>query len=282
MTRVLVLGATGKTGRRITTRLTQAGADVRAAARNPGPGDGGARPVRFDWADRSTWGPAVEDPARPDVVYLVPPALVVDHVAPVTAFVETLRSVGVPRVVFLSARGADASDEIPMRREELALAGSGLGWSVLRPSWFMQNFTEGAFAGMIAAGTVALPSGDGANPMIDADDIADVAARLLLDERFDGRAHDVSGPEPLTFGEATALLGEALGRDLAFEDVGTGTFVAGAVAAGVPADYAGFLGVLLGIVRAGGDAHLSDGVQRVLGREPRSFKAWAATLAPPG
>src|SRR5947209_377739 len=165
-----------------------------------------------------------------------------------------------------------------MRREELALEASGLGWSVLRPSWFMQNFTEGAFAGMVEAGTLALPTGSGANPLIDAGDIAAVAARLLLDESFDGRAYDLSGPEALSFEQAAKLLGGALGRDLQFVDADPQEWVAATVAAGVPQDYAGFLGMLLGLVRDGHDAHLSDGVQQVLGREPRDFATWAASL----
>lgn len=277
MTHVLVLGGTGKTGRRITRRLAAAGADVRAGARHPdaGPAEPGVRPVRFDWDDRTTWDPALADV---EVAYLVPPALVVDHTAPVTAFVDALRAAGVRRAVFLSARGADASDDSPMRREELALGASGLGWSVLRPSWFMQNFTEGAFAGMVAEGTVALPVGEGANPMIDADDIGDVATRLLLDERFDGQGYDLSGPAALSFAQATKLVGEGLGRELRFVDADPEGWGGQMEAVGVPADYAALLGFLLGLVRAGADAHLSDGVQRVLGREPRSFEAWAAAL----
>lgn len=276
MTRILVLGGTGKTGRRLTGRLAASGVDVLAGARHAAPAGPGVRPVRFDWDDQSGWEAAIDGV---DAVYVVPPAFVVDHVAPVTSFVDTLRAAGVPRAVFLSARGVDASEDVPMRREELALAASGLGWSVVRPAWFMQNFSEGAFAGMVEAGTVALPAGDGANPMIDADDIADVAAALLLDDRFDGQAYDISGPAAIGFGRATTLLGVALGRELTYVDADPAAWVEQTVAAGVPADYAGFLATLLGLVRAGADAHLSDGVQRVLGRRPRSFEEWAAQVS---
>ena len=107
-----------------------------------------------------------------------------------------------------------------------------------------------------------------------------VAARLLLDESLDGLAYDLSGPEALTFEQAAKLLGEARGRDLRFVDADPQEWVAATVAAGVPQDYAAFLGVLLGLVRDGDDAHLSDGVQQVLGREPRDFATWAASLRP--
>src|SRR4051794_25608829 len=130
MPRVLVLGGTGKTGRRITRRLAAAGADVRAGAPHPDAGrvEPWVRPVRCAWDDRTRGHPALADA---EVASLVPPALVVDHTGPVTAFVDALRAAGVRRAVFLSARGADASDDSPMRREELALAASGLAWSVL-------------------------------------------------------------------------------------------------------------------------------------------------------
>ncbi len=277
MAHVLVLGGTGKTGRRLVSRLRQAGADPVAASRHDaGPAAGGVRHVRFDWDDQVTWEPALRGAAA---VYVVPPAFAVDHTAAVTAFLGAVASAGVPRAVLLTARGADAADT-PMRREELALEASGLGWAVLRPSWFMQNLTEGAFAGMVETGTLAVPTGSGANPMIDADDISAVAARLLLDESLDGLAYDLSGPEALTFEQAAKLLGEARGRDLRFVDADPQEWVAATVAAGVPQDYAAFLGVLLGLVRDGDDAHLSDGVQQVLGREPRDFATWAASLRP--
>jgi uncharacterized protein YbjT (DUF2867 family) len=279
VTHVLVLGGTGKTGRRILTRLGRAGAEAVAASRHDTgqrgtAGADGVRHVRFDWDDQATWEPALRGAGA---VYVVPPAFVVDHTTTVTAFVAAVRDAGVPRAVLLTARGADAADT-PMRREELALEASGLGWSVLRPSWFMQNLTEGAFAGMVEAGTLALPTASGANPMIDTDDIAAVAARLLLDESFDGRAYDLSGPEALSFEQAAKLLGGALGRELQFADADPQEWLAATVAAGVPQDYAGLLGMLLGLVRDGHDAHLSDGVQQVLAREPRDFATWAASL----
>ena len=237
MAHVLVLGGTGKTGRRLVSRLRQAGADPVAASRHDaGPAAaGGVRHVRFDWDDQVTWEPALRGAAA---VYVVPPAFAVDHTAAVTAFLGAVASAGVPRAVLLTARGADAADT-PLRREELALEASGLGWAVVRPSWFMQNLTEGAFAGMVEAGTLAVPTGSGANPMIDADDISAVAARLLLDESLDGLAYDLSGPEALTFEQAAKLLGEARGRDLRFVDADPQEWVAATVAAGVPAGLRG-------------------------------------------
>lgn len=271
---VLVLGATGKTGRRVVDRLAAAGAAVRAGSRRPGAATPGVEPVTFDW-----YAPATHDAALTgaDAVYVIPPALVVDHVAELTALFDRCVRLGVPRVVLLSARGVDADDNIPLRREELALLATDLDSTIIRPSWFNQNFTEGVFADGVGNGLIAVPAGDGPEPFIDADDIADVAAALLLDRSgaFSGEAIDLSGPTAYTFGEAASILTEVSGRPVAYRDITSDEFVAGAVAGGVPADYAGLLAALFEVIRNGWDAAPSDGVERVLGRSATSFDAWA-------
>lgn len=276
---VLVLGGTGKTGRRVAELLAGAGNDVRTAARNPGPAGGGITPVRFDWDDPAGHAAALEGV---DAVYVVPPALVIEHAEPVAAFARRAAAAGVGRAVFLSARGVDTDDSIPLRRTELALLASDLPTTVIRPSWFAQNFTEGVFAAGVEAGVVATPAGDGLEPFIDADDIAAVAAHLLVTPGHAGAAYDLSGSEAITFGAAAALLSERLGREIRHVDITAEQFVAGAVAGGVPADYAAMLAGLFDIIRQGWDASVSDGVERVLGRPARSFADWAGTLSPVG
>ena len=276
MPEILVLGGTGKTGRRVVQQLAAQGVAVRAASRRPPEQvPDGVRPVHFDWDDPATHAPAL---AGADAVYVVPPALVLDAAGHVQPFLKAVEAAGVPRAVLLSARGVDADDAIPLRRIELALEGGGLGWSVLRPSWFAQNFTEGAFAPAVQAGVLAMPTGEGREPFIDADDIAAVAVRLLLDPGLDGRAYDLSGPEAITFEHAAAVLTRALGRPVRFQDVTTPQWQEQATAAGLPADYAAFLAAMLDGIRQGWDAHVSDGVPAVLGRPARSFEDWAATL----
>ncbi len=151
-----------------------------------------------------------------------------------------------------------------------------------RPSWFAQNFTEGVFADGVRQGVLAAPAGDGLEPFIDADDIADVAAALLLDAdgRHAGKDYDLSGSVSYTFAQAAEVLSGALGHPVAYVDVAPADFIAGATAAGVPDDYAALLGGLFEIIRNGWDAAVSDGVQQVLGRAPRSLEDWAATLQP--
>ena len=277
-TDILILGGTGKTGRRLTHDLSARGATVRVASRHPS-GDGGTRHVRFDWDDESTHDAAL---AGAGAVYVIPPAFVVDHVAATTRFLDRAASSGVERVVFLSARGVDADDAIPLRRVELALlAEPALRGTVIRPTWFAQNFTEGVFAPGVSSGVLAAPAGAGRVPFVDAGDIAAVAAALLVDhDAFVGEALDLSGSTAYGFAEAADVLAGALGHDVAYVDVAPPDFVAGAVAAGVPADYAGMLGALFEVVRNGWDEHESDGIDRVLGRPGRSLAEWAATLAP--
>jgi uncharacterized protein YbjT (DUF2867 family) len=258
----------------VVDRLVRAGATVRAGARHPGDATPGVEPVTFDWFAPATHAATL---SGVDAVYVIPPALVVNHVAELTSLFEQCVQLGVPRVVLLSARGVDADDSIPLRQGELALLATGLDSTVIRPSWFNQNFTEGVFAEGVANGVIAVPAGDGAEPFIDADDIADVAATLLLDRSatFSGQAIDLSGPTAFTFEHAAAILAEASGRPVAYRDISSDEFVAGAVAGGLPADYAGLLAALFEVIRNGWDATPSDGVERVLGRPATSFDTWA-------
>jgi uncharacterized protein YbjT (DUF2867 family) len=270
----LILGGTGKTGRRVAQRLASAGHIARTAARNPGEAEPGLEPVRFDWEARSTWAPAL---AGASAVYVVPPAMRLDYPQTVGSFLAQARESGVRKAVFLSARGANVDPSSPPAQTEALLAQSGLAWSVLRPSWFAQNFTEAFFRPTIETDdAIVFPAGTGAEPFIDADDIAAVAAALLTDAAHDGQAYDLSGPEALTFAQVAAILSAHAGRTVGYVDAAPEDWLAGLVGAGVPNDYAAFLGVLAGFIRDGHDAYVSDGVQQVLGRAPQSFEQWAA------
>jgi uncharacterized protein YbjT (DUF2867 family) len=272
---ILVIGATGKTGRRITARLSALGRPVRAGARTPGAPLPHVEPVRFDWYDASTYRPALEGVDR---VHVIPPAGRLDHAPHVAAFLEEARAAQVERVVLMTARGVDVSDAIPLRQNELALQASGLAHTILRPSWFMQNFTEGAFAPG-ADGVIAAPAGNGPTPFVDAEDIADAAVAALTGDGHAGEVYELSGPEALTWAQAADVLGSQAGRPLTFVDADPDAWVAGAASAGLPTDYAGMMAQLFGAVRAGHEARLSDGIRRALGREPRSLADFAAREA---
>ena len=244
MSLFLVLGGTGKTGRRVLDALLADGHTARAGARTPPPAAPGVEPARFDWDDPTTHGAAL---AGVEAVYVVPPALRVDHPPLLGALAARAAGAGVQRVVLLSARGVDQGPDNPLRQAEQAVAAAGLPLVVVRPTWFSQNFSESFFAAGILEGSVVAPTDDGAVPFVDAADIAAVAAAALAG-RVAAGAYDLSGPQALTFAEAAAVLS---------------------------APYAGMLAGLFSLVRDGSDAHLSDGVRAALGRPPTSFEAWA-------
>ncbi|GAA3458868.1 NAD(P)H-binding protein [Saccharothrix longispora] len=260
---ILVIGATGKTGRRVTTALAERGVEHRPASR-------GAE-VRFDWDDPSTWRSAVDGATA---VYLVPPPTTLDD-AEVAAFVPVAVDAGVRRIVLLSARGISLDDG-----RERAVRESGVDWVVLRPAWFSQNFSEDFFQPQVAAGQVVLPSGgDGAHPFVDARDIADVAVAALTQEGHEGAVYELSGPRALSFEEALAVLGDVSGRAARVVDVPPAEFVPLLVGGGLSPQYAEVLTMSLTAIRDGHDAALSDGVPSVLGREARSFEDYAKGAA---
>jgi uncharacterized protein YbjT (DUF2867 family) len=257
----LVLGATGKTGRRVADQLAAAGHDVRPASRSSA--------SRFDWADPATWAPAL---AGTTGLYLIPPEEGPFDLAPFVAEVE--RS-SVERVALLSARSPGQSGDDHLPRVEAAVTGSDRPWTIVRPSWFAQNFTEGFFAPAIAEGTVALPVGDGREPFIDADDIAAVAVAALTEPGHEGRTYELSGPEPITFAEMAATIGAAAGREIAFVDVDPDAWAAEMRGHEVPEPTISVLAHLFAAIRAGDNDHVSPGVTEALGRPPTSVATWA-------
>ena len=269
----LVLGGTGKTGARLTRQLVAAGASARPGARTPSAPSPGTQPVRFDWDDDGTWAAALDGVTG---VYLVPPALRMDHPPLLARLAEQALAAGAQRLVLLSARGVDAGPGNPLVSAERAVAAvAGRRLTVVRPSWFMQNFTESFFAEGVASGALVAPAGDGAAPFVDADDIAAVAAAALLHDGHGGRTYELSGPEALTFPEAATILSTHVGHPVRHVDLPVAEWVAGAEANGLPAAYAGMLGGLFDVIRDGHEARLSTGVQDALGRPATRFADWA-------
>jgi uncharacterized protein YbjT (DUF2867 family) len=268
---VLVLGGTGKTGRRIVERLRAAGATARPAARS-------GADVRFDWDDIATHDAALRGV---DAVYLVPPALRLDHAPAVAAFLDRAAAAGVRHVTYLSARGVDqAPPELALRAIELDLAAhADLTHAVLRPGWFLQNFSEGFFAPS-ADGVIVAPTGDGREAFVHADDIAEVAVATVLDPAAHaGAGYELTGPEARSFADVAASIAAATGRPVRHVDVERDAWVAQAVAGGVPADYAELLGGLLDGVRAGHGAATTDDVERVTGHRARGLAELVADPA---
>ncbi|MEE4417895.1 NAD(P)H-binding protein [Streptomyces bugieae] len=270
---ILILGGTGKTGSRIARHLTAAGRPVRTASRTGGD-------IRFDLDDPTTWKPALDGVTA---AYLVEPNLraSTDHQARVPRFVTKAVTAGVRRLVLLSAPRADEEDH-PLHAAEQAVRGSGVDWAILRPNWFSQNFSEGPWLPGILAGTLALPTGDGRTPFIDAEDIAAVAASALTEDRHHGQTYELTGPRAISFGEAADLIAKATGRTVRHVDVDPEVFVQRQVAAGASPAVARLFAEILMTIGRGSGAALCDGVERALNRPPRPFEDFVTEAAAAG
>lgn len=266
---IVVVGATGKTGRRVTNKLRTRGVPTRGVSRSSA--------VRMDWHDPSTW-PAVLDGAEAAYITYAPDLCVPDAPDAVARFGEQAVGAGVERLVLLSGRG-----EPEAYVAEKALRSVVPQCTVVRSSWFAQNFSEGAFGADVAAGTLVLPVDPKVRePFVDADDVADVVVACLLDGRHAGQTYEVSGPRAITFPDALHEIAQVANRDVTFETTSADQFAAFMSEVGVPADEIGLLIYLMTEVLDGRNEHVADGVQLVLGRPARDFSDFARTAAEAG
>ena len=261
----VVLGGTGKTGRRLVRALR--GTPVRAVSRST--------PVRFDWSDQDTWEAAL---AGATAVYLVAPA------DPDLASVFVKQATSVRRFVVLSGRGIDRVQGAfhGMAAAEAAVRESDAEWTILRANNFDQNFDEDLWHAPLVAGRLALPMGEVPEPFVDVQDIADVAAAVLTSGGHHGRVYDLSGPRALTFAAAVATMAAAAGREMRYEEVTPEEYRASLLADGVPEEGADELDAMFAAMRAGHLAEPADGVRQVLGRDPIDFADYAARAAAAG
>jgi uncharacterized protein YbjT (DUF2867 family) len=265
---ITVAGATGTVGQPLVARLAGSGALVRALTRAPGarPAPAGAR-----WVDAAS--PQAFEGA--DAAFLLSPPGLADQEAVLAPLIDAARAGGVRKVVLMTAMGVDADESIPFRRAERRLEASGLDWAVLRPNWFAQNFASFWLHDILAGGAIRVPAGAAATSFVDARDIADAAAVLLSRDGTDG-AFVLTGPRALTYAQAAAILSDAARRPIGYVDEDPAAFEAAMRGAGLPADYAGLLGALFGVVRAGHASAVTDDVRRITSRMPRSLETYAA------
>lgn len=264
----LLLGGTGKTGRRIAERLVARGRRVRIGSRSAQP--------PFDWEDQATWAPALRNVSAAYVNYY--PDLAVPGAADaIRSFVELALEHGVRRLVLLSGRGEEEAE-----RAERILQRSGADWTILRATWFAQNFSESFLRDQVVAGEVALPAGNVPAAFLDADDIADVAAAVLTEDGHVGQLYELTGPRLLTFAEAVKEVATAIGREIRYVQLSPQEYAAALTSQSVPPDFVWLLNYLFGTVLIDSNATLADGVRSVLGRAPRDFAAYVRDAAAAG
>jgi len=264
---ILVIGSTGKTGSRIVERLSERGYPVRLGSRRSS--------TPFDWERPETWPAALSGVAAAYISYF-PDLAYPGAVEKIEVLTRVAAAAGVRRLVLLSGRG-----EQHAQRCEQVVRNSGLEYTLVRAAWFAQNFSEGYLRDAAMHGTVALPAGDVREPIVDVDDIADVAVAALTEDRHVGQVYELTGPRLLGFAEVAAELAAAMGREVRYQPITLEQFHAAMLDVGGPL----VAEVITGICREvldGRNASLGDGVQRALGRQPRDFSAFCRDAAAAG
>ena len=268
----LVLGATGKTGRRIVARLRLNGTPVRPASRSSR--------TPFDWTDPGGWDAALHDV---DAAYVVAPQVP----GPAHEFVARAEAAGVRRLVLLSGRGADTWGDsefgVDMRSAEDAVRGSALEWTVLRPNNFQQNFDEELWHAPLLAGELALPADAVPEPFTDLEDVADTAVRVLAEPgRHAGRIYEMSGPRAITFAEAVEMISLASGRPMTYKTISPERYTEALVEQGLGQEAAHHVAEMFVMMERGDLATTTDGIETVLGRPPRPFEDYVVRAAAAG
>ena len=264
----LVLGATGKTGRRITQQLEATGLAVRRGSREANP--------PFDWEDRSTWDAVIDGV---DAVYICfqPDLAVPGALESIQAFTDLAVKSGVRKLVLLSGRG-----EIEAEQAERVVQNSGIDWTILRASWFCQNFSEAHFLEPILQGELALPVGQVAEPFVDAEDIAECAVAALTQPGHTNQLYELTGPRALTFAEAVTEIARSTRRGIEFVAVPADAYRQAMEQQQLPQELIDLVLYLFTTVLDGRNTPIADGVQRALGRPARDFSDYVQRTAAAG
>lgn len=268
---ILITGATGNAGRALVKTLLTRGNAVRAATRNIHkiPASVGVEAVRFDYSDPGTFGPDLEGVTG---VFLVAPPMDSEAHRKLEPFIERVREAGVRNLVFLSAIGVDQNEQSPLRLVEHAVMDSGIPWTILRPNFFMENFTSGFLGPMIKGQSgIFLAAGKGKTSFISTKDIAEVAAEVFV-QGGTGKEYCLTGPEALDHEEVARLISEVLGKQITYQALPEEVMLQGARDQGVPESSVQYFAVLYRAVRDGHLAMVTEDVKQVTGRNPLTFR----------
>lgn len=266
---ILVIGGTGKTGRKVVELLKNQNQNVRIGSRNESPS--------FNWDDPNSWQKALEGMDKVYIVYY-PDLAVPGAFESIQGLIEIAKKTGVKKAVLLSGKGEKEAE-----RCEQVVANSGLDYTLVRASWFNQNFSESFFLDPILAGHIALPMPNTRIPFVDTGDIAEVVVEALMNETHNGKTYEITGPNALTFEEAINIIADSTGRDLKYQAVSQEEYNTMMKAAGVPADYIWLFDYLFREVLGNPNNHvITSDVEKVLGRKATDFKAYTIKTAKTG
>ncbi|MBA3822761.1 MAG: SDR family oxidoreductase [Ktedonobacterales bacterium] len=282
MDSILVTGATGNVGAAVMRGLAAAGVPARAAVRDVADvRHAGHDAVRFDFAQPETFAPAL---AGVKQVFLMRPPALSDTKRYINPFIDAARAAGVEQIVFLSLLGAEKIRVVPHRRVEQYLETSGVGWTFLRPSFFMQNLTTTHLHEIRDDNRIAVPAGNGRTSFIDGDDVAAVAVTTLTTPGHGGHAYDLTGSEALTYTQVAAEMTEVLGRRITYTHPSLLTFARGMHAQGQPTSFIVVTAAIYTTARLGLAATITPALADLLGRAPTTMQQFIvsqrATLTP--
>lgn len=272
---ILVIGATGNVGRSLVPFLVERGEVVKAATRQPEayPSQAGVTAVSFDYDQPHTYAPAL---AGVDRLFLIAKGADPAPQKTVNPLIDAAKAAGVNHIVLMTAMGVEQAEEIGLRQVERHLIASGVPYTILRPNWFMQNFSTGFIYPILQQGGIYLPAGEAATSQIDTRDIAAVAAAALTDPgRHAGQEYPLTGPEPLTYAQTAAILTEVAGQPITYVPISEEEMAQALSGAGWEPGQVGLMLGLFQAVRAGYAAPVSPAVADILGREPIAFSQFA-------
>lgn len=268
MNKVLVIGATGKTGRRVKERLEKLNLDIRSGSRQAD--------IPFDWEDSTTWAKALEDVSKVYITFQPDLAIPTARESMRHLTLEA-RKAGVQKLVLLSGRG---EKEAELCEQEVIQ--SGIAYSIVRASWFMQNFSESFFAEGILGGELVVPEVKALEPFIDVNDIADVVVECLLNERHNNNTYSITGPELLSFKQCSWIISEHVGREINFKEVPLSHYISAMQQQGYPQEVTWLIDYLFREVLDGRNESLTTDLEEILGRKAGTFKEFAALSAASG
>jgi len=266
---ILVIGGTGKTGRKVANKLIEAGHNVRIGSRFAEPS--------FDWGDSKTWARSLRGM---DKVYITfqPDLAVPGALEAIEELTKVAKKSKVKKLVLLSGKGEREAELC-----EQVIIHSGIDYTIVRASWFNQNFSESFFLEPILDGFVALPQAEAKVPYVDTDDIAEVAVKALLDEKHNSKTYQLTGPRQLTFKEVIQEIAEATGREIAFTPIALPAYTSVMKQQGVPSDFIWLIEYLFSEVLGNpNNSEITNDVEKVLGRKPKDFLDYVKETAATG
>ncbi len=263
---ILVIGGTGKTGRKVVERLQKLDQNVRVGSRNAHPA--------FDWQNAAGWEDALKGMEKVYITFQ-PDLAVPGALDAIEKLMAKARRLGIKKVVLLSGKG-----EREAALCEQVVIHSGIDYTIVRASWFMQNFSESFFLQPILAGHVALPKPEAKVPYVHTDDIADVVVAALMHDLHNGQIYELTGPALLTFTDVMKAISEATGRVIQFTPVSLSAYTKMLRAQGVAEDYVWLINYLFTeVLDAKGNDVISGDIAKVLGRKPKDFSEYVEETA---